>query len=189
MPNYRKLNRKGYVRKSMLKGMTSTLLVEGSIVTTVARAKEIQQIAEKLIHRAILEKDNFTTREIKVSAAKLDDKGRKVLQSKDSKRGTKYDVVERVTTTKTVQVDDPSRLAARRLAMRKLVNVSDEYGQKHNTVNYLFDTLAPHITKSAGGYTSIIKLGPRRGDGSEMALLRIDEHEALQETTEDEKKD
>ena len=91
MPGQRKLGRATDVRLSMLRGMVTTLIVKGRIETTEARAKEVRRIAEKLITLAVKEKDNFTTRGLIVSKAKLDGKGRKVLKSVTSKNGNKYD--------------------------------------------------------------------------------------------------
>ena len=70
---------------------------------------------DKLIADAIREKDNFTTKEVTVSTAKLDSKGMKVLVSKTSKNGKKYEVVDREVSKKTVQVDAPSRQQERTL--------------------------------------------------------------------------
>jgi len=44
-------------------------------------------------------------------------------------------------------------------------------------VERLFDVIAPRYNERQGGYTQIIKLYPRRGDSSEMALLRLVEEE------------
>ncbi len=173
MPALRKLGRASDVRLSMLRGMVTTLIVSGRIETTEARAKEVKRIAEKLITMAIREKDNFTTRELTVSAAKLDAKGRKVLKSATSKNGNKYDVVSRETKTDIVQVDHPSRLATRRQLMLWLNKSHDAAGKTVNPVNILFDTVAPKYAGRAGGYARIIKLGARRGDASEMAILEL----------------
>ncbi len=173
MPAQRKLGRATDQRLSILRGMVTTLIVNGKIETTEARAKEVSKIAEKLITLAIREKDNFTTREQMVSAPKLDDKGRKVLKSAKSKNGNTYDVVSRETKTEMVQVDDPSRLAARRQMMQWLNKSHAANGTVVNPVNLLFDSVAPKYTDRNGGYTRIIKLGARRGDASEMAILEL----------------
>ena len=173
MPAQRKLGRASDVRVSMLKGMVTTLILTGKIETTEARAKEVKHVAEQLITLAIKEKDNFTTKSVKVSAAKLDSKGHKVLVSKTSKNGNKYDVVERVMKDEMVQVDNPSRLAARKQMMNWLRKSHDADGKTINPVDQLFETVAPKYAGRAGGYCRIIKLGARRGDASEMAILEL----------------
>jgi len=37
----------------------------------------------------------------------------------------------------------------------------------------LFDELGPRFSERPGGYTRIVKIGPRRGDGMDMALLEL----------------
>ena len=49
MPGYRKLGRTSDQRKAMLRQLTTDLLENGKIKTTVTRAKEVQSIAEKMI--------------------------------------------------------------------------------------------------------------------------------------------
>jgi large subunit ribosomal protein L17 len=173
MPQQRKLGRATDVRLSMLRGMVTALILNGRIVTTEARAREVKRIAEQLITLAIREKDNFTTREVLVSTARKDAKGRKILKSATSRNGNKYDVVEREIKKSMVQVDSPSRLAARRQLMLWLNKSHDEQGQAVNPVNYLFETVAPKYAGRPGGYTRIIKIGARRGDASEMAILEL----------------
>ena len=173
MPGQRKLGRATDVRLSILRGLVTALVVNGKIETTEARAREVKRIAEKLITSAIREKDSFTTREVKVTRAKLDGKGRKVLKSATSKNGAKYDVVDRETKTEMIQVDSPTRLATRRMLMLWLNKGHHENGVVVNPVDILFKDVAPKYAGRDGGYTRIIKLGARRGDASEMAILEL----------------
>ena len=56
-------------------------------------------------------------------------------------------------------------LHARRLVNRML--------PERQLVKKLFDDIAPRFQDRSGGYTRIIKLGPRRGDGAEMAVIEF----------------
>ena len=173
MPAQRKLGRATNIRLSMVRGMVTDLVVHGRIETTEARALEVKKIAEKLVTIAAKEKDNFETREVLKSSAKLDSKGRKVLVSKKSKNCARYDAVDRETKSSMVQVDFPSRLAARRQAIRWLNKSHDAEGKVVNPVDKLFNEIAPKFSGRAGGYCRVIKLGPRRGDAAEMAILEF----------------
>jgi large subunit ribosomal protein L17 len=173
MSGYRKLGRTSDQRKAMLRGLVTSLIVNGKVETTDTRAKEVRRIAEKLITTAVREQDNFTVKDVPVSAAKLDAKGRKMLRSATSKHDAKYDVVEREMKTKQVQVDNPSRLAARREIMKVLYENHTAEGKRVNSVNHLFNEIAPKYRNRQGGYTRIIKIGPRRGDAANMVLLEL----------------
>lgn len=45
--------------------------------------------------------------------------------------------------------------------------------QKEDVVYKLFNQIAPHYAERNGGYTAVYKIGPRRGDGVEMALITL----------------
>ena len=66
MAKYRKLGKTSDQRKALLRNQVTALLHNGKIVTTQARAKEVQKIAEGLIALGVKEKDNFEM--VKVSA-------------------------------------------------------------------------------------------------------------------------
>ena len=112
MPGTRKLGRPTAHRNAMLRGMVTYLLENGSIETTLTRAKEVRSLAEKMI----------------------------TLGKKNT-------------------------LASRRAALA--------YITKEDVVKKLFDEVAPKYESRNGGYTQIFKLGPRRGDAAEMALIRL----------------
>jgi large subunit ribosomal protein L17 len=57
------------------------------------------------------------------------------------------------------------KLNARRLAISKLGD--------NKLIKRLFDEIAPRFATRPGGYTRVLKLGPRRGDAAEMVLLEL----------------
>lgn len=173
MPTQRKLGRATDQRKAILKGLVTALLENGKIETTEARAKEVKNIAEKLIAMAVKESGNFTSKQVKISAPKLDSKGKKMTKTVTSKNNRKYEVIDRETKTDMVTVDNPTRLAARRRAMNWIYRTKDENGKFVNVVDKLFDDIAPKFKDVNGGYTRIYKLGPRRGDAAEVVILEL----------------
>src|ERR1043165_6150922 len=75
---------------------------------------------------------------------------------------------------------DDDRLHARRLVAREI----------HDTVivKKLFDDLGARYATRPGGYTRILRLGPRRGDGAEMAIVELIGSEYQPEKAEDKAK-
>lgn len=112
MSGNRKLGRTTAHRNAMLRGMVTLLLKNGQLETTLARAKEVRSVAEKMI----------------------------TLGKKNT-------------------------LASRRAA---LAYITDE-----TVVSKLFSEIAPAYENRNGGYTRVLKLGERRGDGAEMALVTL----------------
>ena len=173
MATNRKLGRTTDVRMAMLRTLTTDLIMHGKIETTLARAKEVKAIADSIISLAIKEKDNFETVEVKVVKAKLDSKGNKVTEKATSKNGKEYWKVVKEETMEKRQKDMPSRLNARRKIMKQINKVTDGKGNNVDLVNKLFNEIAPKYEGRVGGYTRILKAGPRRGDAAEVAILEL----------------
>lgn len=200
MAKYRKLGRTSSQRKALLRNQVTALLNNGKIVTTEAKAKEVQKIAEGIIALAVKEKDNFKEVTVKAKVARKDKDGKRVKQIVDKETGkvlsethrdkdgkimrvengvtvTVYDEVE-----KKIKKDMPSRLHARR-QMLKVLNPVGEVptaaaGKKKNTkevdlVAKLFDEVAPKYADRKGGYTRIIKIGQRKGDAAMEVVLEL----------------
>ena len=174
MATNRKLGRTTDIRMAMLRNLTTDLLVYGKVETTLPRAKEVKSIVDSLISLAIKEKDNFEEVEVKVVKAKLDSKGNKVTELVKSKNGKEFLKVVKEETTEKRQKDMPSRLNARRKIMRKVNKVKDTEGNNIDVPAKLFNEIAPkYAGKNVGGYTRIVKAGPRRGDAAEVAILQL----------------
>ncbi len=169
----RKLGRATDQRKAILKGLVTSLFKTGKIQTTEARAKEVKNIAEKLIATAIKEVDSFTSKQVKVTTAKLDSDGKKITKTATSKNDRKYEVVDREEKTDMIRVDSASRLHARRQIMNWVYRIKDEEGKVINIADKIFDEIAPKYKEKNGGYTRIYKLGPRRGDAAEVVILEL----------------
>ena len=169
----RKLGRTTDIRMAMLRTLTTDLFLYGKITTTEARAKEVKSIADSIIALAVKEKDNFEMVDVKVVKAKLDSKGNKLTELVKSKNGKEYLKVVKEETTESRQKDMPSRLNARRKIMTKVNKVKDSEGNNVDLPSKLFNEIAPKYVDRVGGYTRIVKAGPRRGDGAETAVLML----------------
>lgn len=169
MANERKLGRTASQRKAMLRGLTTDLLWYGRIETTLAKAKEVRSIADKMITLAVREYDQTVEVEKEYN--------------NDKKQIVKETVVN----------DKPSKLNARRLMMSYLYDVQEpkkddenkaEYKERtkdnqHPLIEKMFREYGPKYRKRneekhcSGGYTRILKLGPRRGDAAEMVIIEL----------------
>lgn len=164
-----KLGRPSKERNAMLRGLVSDLLWNGRIETTLAKAKSVRSQAEKILTLAINSYEDI----VKVPKQIKDDKGVKVKT--------------------TVTNDGPKKLQARRAMMayiydrqeqRKPKESVEAYeartaGINHPLLEKIFNVYAPKYAGrikevgQGGGYTRIIKLGQRRGDAAEMAVVEL----------------
>ncbi len=173
MAKYRKLSRTSSQRKALLRNQVTELLYHGKIVTTEAKAKEVQKIAEGIIALAVKEKDNFDEVTVQAKVARKDKDGKRVKEVVDGKKVTVYDTVD-----KTIKKDQPSRLHARRKMLSVLYPVTEKGEHKRddkeiNMPNFLFEEIAPKYVDRKGGYTRIIKIGQRKGDGALEVVLEL----------------
>lgn len=177
MAGYRKLGRTSSQRKALIRSQVTSLLYHGKIRTTEARAKEIRKVAEGLIAMAVREKDNFETVTVTAKVPRKDKDGKRVKEEKNGRKVTVYDEVQ-----KEIKKDKPSRLHARRQMLKVLYDVTEvpatPAGRKRNTKSVdlpakLFDEIAPKYVSRNGGYTRIVKIGQRKGDGAMEVLLEL----------------
>lgn len=177
MAGYRKLGRTSSQRKALLRNQVTNLLYHGKIVTTEAKAKEIRKIAEGMIALAVREKDNYETVTVQAKVPQKDKDGKRVKEVVDGKKVTVYDTVD-----KQIKKDMPSRLHARRQMKKMLYTVKEvptaTAGKKKATkevdiTNLLFDEIAPKYADRNGGYTRIIKIGPRKGDAAMEVVIEL----------------
>ncbi len=137
----RKFDRNASSRRAMFRALAANLVLHERVETTEAKAKELRRIAEKLVTKAARLGKTAYTEQKKLKPAEK----------------------------------------ARRLAATRLVgSFIGRFGtrtlpggelQKVDLVEKLFVDLAKRFEGRAGGYTRIIKLGPRRGDGAQMSLI------------------
>lgn len=165
----RKLGVNATQRMALIKNQASALLWYGKIETTEARAKEVASYVAKIITLAV---NNYTdTVETKVTVA--DEKGKE--------------------TTKTLIKDGVKKLNARRKIMSMVIDLQEVKGYKESKADFkkrtravkspliekIFDEYAPkYATRKeekgqGGGYTRIYKLGPRKGDAAEVAIIEL----------------
>ena len=177
MAKYRKLGKTSDQRKALLRNQVTALLHNGKIVTTQARAKEVQKIAEGLIALGVKEKDNFEMVKVSAKVPVKDKDGKRVKEVVDGKKVTKFETVE-----KEIKKDLPSRLHARHQLSKVLYPVTEvpaaNAGKKRGTkevdlVAKLFDEYGVKYANRNGGYTRIIKIGPRKGDAAMEVVLEL----------------
>ena len=165
----RKLGVNATQRIALIKNQASALLWNGKIETTLARAKEVSAYVSKIITLAVNTYADTVESEVKV----VDAKGKE--------------------TTKTLIKDGTKKLNARRKIMSLVNDLQEVKGFKESKPDFkkrtkaikypliekIFDEYAPkYATRKeekgqGGGYTRIYKLGVRRGDAAEVAIIEL----------------
>ena len=165
----RKLGVNATQRLALIKNQASALLWHGKIETTEARAKEVAAYVAKIITLAVNTYADIVETEVKVA----DEKGKEV--------------------TKTLVKDGAKKLNARRKIMTLVNDLQEVKGFKESKPDFkkrtkaikypliekIFDEYAPKYASrkeekgQGGGYTRIYKLGPRKGDAAEVAIIEL----------------
>ena len=165
----RKLGVNATQRLALIKNQASALLWNGKIQTTEARAKEVASYVAKIITLAVNTYTDTVESEVKV----VDAKGKE--------------------TTKILVKDGNKKLNARRKIMTLVNDLQEVKGFKESKPDFkkrtkaikypliekIFDEYAPKYASrkeekgQGGGYTRIYKLGPRKGDAAEVAIIEL----------------
>src|SRR5262245_32899202 len=137
----RKFDRNASSRRAMFRNLAANLILHERIETTDAKAKELRRVAEKLISKAM-----------RLGKAAFTEHK----QLNESERAKRLHAARQVGSF-------VGRFGTRTLPGGQL--------EKVDLVEKVFIDLAKRFEGRQGGYTRIIKLGPRRGDGAAMALI------------------
>ncbi len=124
---YSKLGRPTNQRKALIRDLVTDLIINEHIETTLAKAKELQKLADKMVTL-----------------------------------GKKGDLAAR-------------RQAAELVRFEKVLTVNEngEVEKGQYAIQKLFSEIAPKFADRNGGYTRVLKTGPRRGDSAPMAIIEF----------------
>lgn len=143
--DHRKLGLPSDQRMALLTNLQRQFIRHGYVRTTMGRAKELQRLVEKLI--------TLTKHEDGLEARR---RARRVLVGHSHSSPRPEKALAGKTAAQTTKI----------LADRSLINGED-------LVKHLFDVVGPHVKNRNGGYTRLTKIGPRRGDAAEVAVLEL----------------
>lgn len=142
----RRLGRATDQRLALLKNLVTSLLWHGSVETTLARAKEARSMAEKLITMA---------KEGSLHRRRM---ARRVLMPRTGLVSVKTNA---------------HREAPAGGEAQKVAQAGRSPSSVENSVRHLFDHVAPQYQDRPGGYSQIIRLGWRQGDGATRVRLQL----------------
>ena len=140
----RKLGLPSDQRKHLLTNLTRQFIRHGYTRTTLGRAKELQRLVEKLI--TLGKDDSLAARQ----------RARRVLVGHSSSSPKPAKLLAGKTDLEKHEI----------LVERSLINGED-------LVKHLFDNVSPRYKERNGGYTRLTKIGVRRGDGAQAAVLEL----------------
>lgn len=122
---YSKFGRDSARRKALMRDLVTDLIINGSIETTLPKAKTLQKLADKM-----------------------------VTLGKKGTLAARRQAAELIRFEMAVEVNDEGEVVKEQYAIQKL-----------------FSEIAPKYANRNGGYTRVLKTGPRRGDAAPMAII------------------
>lgn len=165
----RKLGRPTDQRMAMLKSQVTDLLWYGKIETTVTRGKEVARLAEKVLTLAINTYEDTVKVQKTVKNAKGESEVREFVNDGAKKLAARRKIMASVYDIQEKKEEGESKLAYK----SRIRDI------KHPLVEKIFNVYAPKYAKRnadngiGGGYTKMLKLGKRRGDDAEVAILEL----------------
>jgi large subunit ribosomal protein L17 len=156
-----KLGRTGEHRNAMLANMVCCLIKSKRITTTLAKAKVLRPVVEKLV--TLGRRGNRAVE----AAATADDKKKAAF------------IAENVHCRRLVaaRVRQHARTHFIGTPTVKGKVLRAKWRENEDVVHILFDKIAPLFKTRNGGYTRILKLGERRGDAAQLAIIEFVENE------------
>lgn len=156
-----KLGRTGEHRNAMLANMVCSLIKAKRITTTLAKAKALRPVVEKLV--TLGRRGNRAVE----AAAAADDKKKAAF------------IAENVHCRRLVaaRVRQQSRSHFKGTPSVKGKVLRAKWRENEDIVHILFDKIAPLFKSRNGGYTRILKLGERQGDAAQLAIIEFVETE------------
>ncbi len=134
------------------------------------RLKEIRKVAEGLIALGVKEKDNFETVKVTAKVARKDKDGKRVKEVKDGKKLLYMMKLRKRSKRPSVQTSCKKTDAESSLHSKNCRKGQEER-KEVDMVAKIFDEIAPKYATRNGGYTRIVKIGQRKGDGAMEVLL------------------
>ena len=161
-----KLGRTGEHRNAMLANMVCSLIKSKRITTTLAKAKVLRPVVEKLV--TIGRRANRALE----AAATADDKKKAAL------------IAESVHCRRLVaaRVRQQPRSHFKGTPTVKGKVLRDKWRENEDVIHILFDKIAPQFKSRDGGYTRILMLGERQGDAAQLAIIEFVEDQTSDPT-------
>ncbi len=165
----RKLGLNATQRMALIKNQATALLWHGRIETTEARAKEVASYVAKIITLAVNTYDDVVTEEVTVKDAKGKETKKTLVKDGVKKLNARRKIISMVNDMQEVKGFKESKPDFKKrtadIKSPLIEKIFDEYARKYAD--------RKEEKGQGGGYTRIYKLGPRKGDAAEVAIIEL----------------